>query len=100
MRQLGGETLFVTDKEIGMGTRESVHDVAKVMSRFCDGIMIRWFDHQEVVDLARYASVPVINGLTDFAHPCQALADFMTLLEHMGDVRGKRLCCHCTACNN
>jgi ornithine carbamoyltransferase len=89
MRQLGGESLFITDKEIGMGTRESVYDVAKVMSRFCDGIMIRWFDHQEVVDLAKHADVPVINGLTDLSHPCQVMADIMTVEEHLGTIEGK-----------
>jgi ornithine carbamoyltransferase len=90
-QQLGGNTLFITDKEIGMGTRESVHDVAQVMSRFCDGIMIRWFDHQEVVDLARYATVPVINGLTDLNHPCQVMADIMTIEEHLGSIEGKNV---------
>jgi ornithine carbamoyltransferase len=88
-RQLGGDTLFITDQEIGMGTRESVHDVAQVMSRFVDGIMIRWFDHQEVVDLARHATVPVINGLTDLSHPCQVMADIMTVEEHLGTIDGK-----------
>ncbi len=90
-RQLGGETMFITDKEIGMGTRESVHDVAKVMSRFCDGIMIRWFDDAEVQELAKYASVPVINGLTDLTHPCQVMADIMTIEEHLGTIEGKNV---------
>ncbi len=89
MGQLGGKTLFITDKEIGMGKRESVHDVAKVLSRLVDGIMIRWFDHQEVVDLARHATVPVINGLTDLNHPCQVMADIMTIEEHLGTIEGK-----------
>jgi len=89
MGQLGGKTLFVTDKEIGMGKRESVHDVAKVLSRLVDGIMIRWFDHQEVVDLARHATVPVVNGLTDLNHPCQVMADIMTIEEHLGTIDGK-----------
>ena len=88
-RQLGGQTLFITDKEIGMGTRESVYDVAKVMSRFADGIMIRWFDHKEVVDLAKYATVPVINGLTDLSHPCQVMSDILTVEEHLGTIDGK-----------
>jgi len=91
IRQLGGESMFITDKEIGMGTRESVYDVAKVMSRFCDGIMIRWFDHQEVVDLAKHASVPVINGLTDLTHPCQVMADILTVEEHLGTIEGKNV---------
>jgi len=92
MRQLGGETLFITDKEIGMGTRESVHDVAKVMSRFCDGIMIRWFDDDEVVELAEHATVPVVNGLTDLTHPCQVMADILTVEEHLGSIEGKTVC--------
>ena len=91
IRQLGGESLFITDQEIGMGTRESVYDVAKVMSRFCDGIMIRWFDHQEVVDLAKHATVPVINGLTDLNHPCQVMADILTVEEHLGTIEGKNV---------
>ncbi len=89
MRQLGGETLFVTDKEIGMGVRESIHDVAKVLSRLVDGIMIRWFDHGEVMELAKHATVPVINGLTDLSHPCQVMADIMTIEEHLGSIDGK-----------
>ncbi len=88
-QQLGGNTLFITDKEIGMGTRESVYDVAQVLSRFVDGIMIRWFDHQEVVDLAKHATVPVVNGLTDLNHPCQVMADIMTIEEHLGSIDGK-----------
>ncbi len=88
-QQLGGNTLFITDKEIGMGTRESVYDVAQVLSRFVDGIMIRWFDHQEVLDLAKHATVPVINGLTDLNHPCQVMADIMTVEEHLGTIDGK-----------
>jgi len=88
-QQLGGQTLFVTDREIGLGVRESIADVAAVLSRFVDGIMIRWFDHQEVVELASHASVPVINGLTDFNHPCQVMADIMTVEEHLGSIDGK-----------
>lgn len=91
IRQLGGESMFITDKEIGMGTRESVYDVAKVMSRFCDGIMIRWHDDDEVVQLAKHATVPVINGLTDLTHPCQVMADIMTIEEHLGTIEGKNV---------
>ncbi len=91
MRQLGGESLFITDKEIGMGTRESVYDVAKVMSRFADAIMIRWFDDGEVVELAKHADVPVINGLTDLTHPCQVMADILTIEEHLGTIEGKNV---------
>ena len=79
VRQLGGNSLFITDKEIGMGTRESVYDVAQVLSRFVDAIMIRWFDNNQVVELARHATVPVINSLCDLYHPCQAMADFLTI---------------------
>jgi len=92
MRQLGGGSLFITDKEIGMGTRESVRDVAKVLSRFVDGIMIRWFDHDEVVELAEHATVPVINGLTDLLHPCQVMADIMTVEEHLGSIEDRTVC--------
>jgi len=89
MAQLGGRSLFITDKEIGMGTRESVHDVAKVLSRMCDGIMIRWFDEGEVIELAEHATVPVVNGLTDRTHPCQVMADIMTIEERLGTIEGK-----------
>ncbi len=89
IRQLGGNSLFITDKEIGMGARESVKDVARVLSRFVDGIMIRWFDHQEVVELAEHATVPVINGLTDLLHPCQVMADIMTVEERLGSIDDK-----------
>jgi len=82
MTQLGGSSVFITDREIGMGSREPVQDVARVLSGYVDGIMIRTFDHQIAVNLARYAAVPVINGLTDWLHPCQILADLMTMLEH------------------
>ncbi|MBU0743381.1 ornithine carbamoyltransferase [bacterium] len=89
MRQLGGSSLFITDKEIGMGTRESVYDVAKVLSRFVDGIMIRWFDQAEVDALAAHATVPVINGLTDLLHPCQVMGDILTIEEHLGTIENK-----------
>jgi ornithine carbamoyltransferase len=82
MTQLGGSSIFITDKEIGMGSREPVQDVARVLSGYVDGIMVRTFDHQIAVNLARHASVPVINGLTDWLHPCQILADLLTMLEH------------------
>ncbi len=81
MGQLGGKSLYVTDAEIGFGKRESVLDIAQVLSRFVDGIMIRTFSQAHVVELARNARVPVINGLTDEEHPCQILADIFTLRE-------------------
>jgi ornithine carbamoyltransferase len=81
MGQLGGRSLYVTDAEIGFGKRESIHDIAKVLSGFVDGIMIRTFSQENVVELARHAKVPVINGLTDAEHPCQILADIFTIRE-------------------
>ena len=81
MTQLGGASLFITEKEIGMGSREPVQDVARVLSGYVDGIMIRTFDHQLAVDLARHATIPVVNGLTDWLHPCQILADMLTMKE-------------------
>ncbi len=81
MGQLGGKSLYITDAEIGFGKREAIKDIGNVMSRFLDGIMIRTFDHANVVDLARNSSVPIINGLTDWVHPCQIMADIMTLQE-------------------
>jgi len=91
IRQLGGGSLFITDKEIGMGVRESIHDVAKVLSRLVDGVMIRWFDQGEVDELAKHATVPVINGLTDLLHPCQVMADILTVEEHLGTIEGKNV---------
>jgi ornithine carbamoyltransferase len=89
MTQLGGTGLLLREEEVGLGTREPVKDVARVMSRMCDGIMGRVFDHQNLVDLARWSSVPVINGLSDLAHPCQAMADLMTIEERLGALAEK-----------
>ena len=86
MTQLGGSSIFITEREIGMGSRESVADVARVLSGYVDGIMIRTFQHDLCESLARYASVPVINGLTDWLHPCQILADLFTLRERGFDL--------------
>jgi ornithine carbamoyltransferase len=83
INQLGGTSLYVTDKEIQIGVRESVHDVAKVLSRYVGLIMIRTFAHTDVTGLAEYAEVPVVNGLTDYVHPCQIMGDYFTILEHM-----------------
>jgi len=88
MTHLGGVGLLLRDEEIGLGKREPVQDVARVLSGMSDGIMARTFEHRKVLDLARYATVPVINGLTDYSHPCQALADLMTLEEHFGHLKG------------
>jgi ornithine carbamoyltransferase len=82
MRHLGGDALYLSPSEIGLGKREAIADVSRVLSGYVDGIMARVFDHEHILELARYASVPVINGLSDFNHPCQALADVLTILEH------------------
>jgi len=86
MHNLGGTSLYLTDKELGIGSREAPEDVARVLSRYVSGIMIRTFDNAIVEDLARYASIPVINGLTDLLHPCQIMADLMTIQEHRGNL--------------
>ncbi len=88
MAHLGGQGLLLRDEEVGLGKREPLHDVARVLSGMCDGIMARTFEHEKVTGLARYASVPVINGLTDFSHPCQAMADLMTIEERFGKLDG------------
>lgn len=84
MQHFGGHALYLSPQEVGMGTRESVPDVARVLSGYVDGIMARVFKHGDVVQLARWASVPIINGLSDFSHPCQALADIFTIWESAG----------------
>lgn len=89
--QLGGHALFLSKNDIQLGRGETIADTAGVMSRYLDGIMIRTFGHDKVVDLARYATVPVINGLSDLAHPCQVLADYQTLYEHKGKLQGLKL---------
>ena len=89
IRQLGGSSLYITDQEIGLGRRESVHDVAKVLSRFVDAIMIRTFAQSDVDELAKYATVPVVNGLTDLLHPCQVMGDILTIEEHLGSIEDK-----------
>ena len=91
MLHLGGHALYLSPAEIGLGKRESVADVARVLSGYVQGIMARTFDHEHVLELARYASVPVINGLTDYNHPCQALTDFFTIWEQKGRLQGVTL---------
>lgn len=91
MVQLGGHALFLSTQDIQLGRGETIYDTAQVMSRFLDGIMIRTFSHQDVVDLARFGTIPIINGLTDLMHPCQALADLMTVREHKGTLKGLKL---------
>jgi ornithine carbamoyltransferase len=91
MHHLGGHAVYISPREVGLGQRESVADVARVLSGYVDAIMARVFDHSHIIELAQHASVPVINGLSDGCHPCQAMADILTLIEHFGDVRGRRL---------
>ncbi|MCL6457125.1 MAG: ornithine carbamoyltransferase [Gorillibacterium sp.] len=89
--QLGGHSLFLSSNDLQIGRGETIHDTAQTMSRYLDGIMIRTFAHKTVIDLARHSTVPVINGLTDFAHPCQVMADYMTVLEHKGKLEGLKI---------
>lgn len=84
MYQLGGNALYLGPEQIKLGVRETIHDVAKTLSRYVDGIVLRTFGHENVLEMAKYASVPVINGLSDYSHPCQALADTFTILEKFG----------------
>jgi ornithine carbamoyltransferase len=89
IRQLGGESITLTGQEMQLGRGETIADTARVLSRYIDGIVIRALDHEMVAELARYATVPVINGLTKRSHPCQVLGDVMTFEEHRGSIRGK-----------
>ena len=89
--QLGGHALFLSSRDIQLGRGEPIRDTARVLSRYVDGIMIRTFDHADVEELARYGSIPVINGLTDLQHPCQILADLLTVREHAGGWAGKAI---------
>ena len=91
MYQLGGYPIFLSSHDIQLGRGESIYDTANVMSRFVDGIMIRTYAHQDVLDLARFGSVPVINGLTDLLHPCQALTDIFTIQEKLKVLKGRKL---------
>ena len=92
MYQLGGHALFLSGKESQIGRGEPIEDTARVLSRYCDAIMIRTFSQEGVEKLAEYASIPVINGLTDFCHPCQVLADLMTIREHKSVLEGLKMC--------
>jgi ornithine carbamoyltransferase len=91
MKHLGGDAIMLGPTEIGLGKRESIPDVARVLSGFVHGIMARVFDHNHVTELAKYASVPVINGLSDDSHPCQAMADVLTIYEHFGYLQGLKV---------
>ena len=92
MYQLGGQALFLSNRDLQIGRGEPVQDTARVLSRYLDGIMIRTFEQKEVEDLAEYGSIPIINGLTDFCHPCQVLADLMTIREFKGRFEGLKMC--------
>ena len=92
MYQLGGNPLFLSSNDLQIGRGEPVQDTARVLSRYLDGIMIRTFEQKEVEDLAKYGSIPIINGLTDFCHPCQILADLMTIREFKGSFDGLKMC--------
>ncbi|MBR5156106.1 MAG: ornithine carbamoyltransferase [Clostridia bacterium] len=92
MYELGGNALFLSSNDLQIGRGEPVKDTARVLSRFLDGIMIRTFEQKEVEDLAKYGSIPIINGLTDYCHPCQVLADLMTIREHKGTLKNLKMC--------
>ncbi len=92
MYDLGGSALFLSSNDLQIGRGEPVEDTARVLSRYLDGIMIRTFEQKEVEKLAEYGSIPIINGLTDYCHPCQVLADLMTIREHKGSLKGLKLC--------
>jgi ornithine carbamoyltransferase len=91
MRHLGGDALFISPDEIGLGKREAISDVARVLSGYVSGIMARVFAHEHVLELAKWASIPVINGLSDYNHPCQALSDVMTIYEKFGHMDGLKV---------
>ena len=92
MYELGGTALFLSDRDLQIGRGEPIKDTARVFSRYLDGLMIRTFDQAEVEEFAEYGSIPVINALTDYAHPCQVLADLMTIREYKGDFNGLKMC--------
>lgn len=92
MYDLGGNSLFLSSRDLQIGRGEVVQDTARVLSRYLDGIMIRTFDQTEVEALAKFGTIPIINGLTDYCHPCQVLADLMTIREYKGTFKGRKLC--------
>ncbi len=91
MRHLGGDALYLSPSEIGLGQREAISDVSRVLSGYVQVVMARVFDHEHILELARFSSVPVINGLSDFNHPCQAMADMLTILERFGQLKGLKM---------
>ncbi|MGN1100994.1 MAG: ornithine carbamoyltransferase, partial [Huintestinicola sp.] len=92
MYQLGGNALFLSSRDLQIGRGEPVQDTARVLSRYLDGIMIRTFEQKEVEDLSQFGNIPIINGLTDYCHPCQVLADLMTIREYKGQFDGLKMC--------
>tara|TARA_A100001015_G_scaffold282188_1_gene346197 strand:- start:1442 stop:2305 length:864 start_codon:yes stop_codon:yes gene_type:complete len=92
IQQLGGHAIVLKKDEIGLGDREPVKDVSRVLSRYLDLVMIRTFEHSHLKEFVEYSSIPVINGLTDYSHPCQAIADFLTLYEHFSSFEGIKIC--------
>lgn len=92
MYQLGGQAMFLSSRDLQIGRGEPIEDTARVLSRYLDGIMIRTFAQKEVEDLAKYADIPIINGLTDYCHPCQVLADLLTIREFKGGFDGLKMC--------
>jgi ornithine carbamoyltransferase len=92
MLQLGGQAIFLSSKDIQLGRGETISDTAKVLSRYVDCLMIRTFSHQSIEEFAHHADIPVINGLTDLQHPCQVMADLLTILEHKGKLSGLKMC--------
>ena len=92
MNELGGNALFLSGNDLQIGRGEPIKDTVRVLSRYLDGIMIRTFKQSDVEELAQYGSIPIINGLTDYCHPCQVLADLMTIREYKGSFKGLKLC--------
>ncbi len=88
MRHMGGDALYLSPQEIGLGKRESIADVARVLSGYVDAIMARVFDHEHILELAKWCSIPVINGLSDYNHPCQGMADALTIQEKFSKLKG------------
>jgi ornithine carbamoyltransferase len=89
MQHLGGAAIMLRQEEVGLGQREAVKDVARVLAGMCDGVTVRTFDHARILELAKWSDIPVVNALTDLSHPCQAMADLMTIEEHFGDLAGR-----------
>jgi len=91
MAQLGGSAIYLAPEEVKLGEREAIKDVARTLSRYLDGMVARTFKHEDIIELARYSTIPVINGLSDFSHPCQALSDLFTVKEKKGNLKGLKI---------